>query len=521
MDERFIGSGIEPQEAPIPDGDPIPIKHRSSFAWVAIVLILGLLIGSIAIIQTALRGHGSRAAVPELPPAATRPTAAASPTPVELSLSFREIAKAVKPAVVNINVTESRQSSPSPFSDLFGGDGPGQAQPQRKATSTGSGFIVTPDGYILTNDHVVIHADQIEVTLADNKKMKARVIGLDQESDLAVIKIEATNLPTVVLGNSDDVEQGDWVLALGSPFGFSQTLTAGIVSATGREVQGAQYSKFIQTDASINPGNSGGPLVSMQGEVIGINTMIVTGSGMSQGNVGIGFAIASNIARKVFDVLVRNGKVTRGYLGVTVIPLDAATARALCLEPESGARVRTVPADTPAAHAGLRSGDVITAFDGKPVRAPRELTDAVAATDVGKSVRVDFMRDCEKKSVTLEVVERPANINAALQGVPDEGTQDETRATRLGITAQTVTPDFAAQSKLSVDSGALVKSVQPGSPAAEAGLRHGDVIHRIDRTVVRTAEDLAEAEKGLKSGDEVALKVERGRQIDFVTITMP
>ncbi|HEV8485108.1 MAG TPA: trypsin-like peptidase domain-containing protein [Blastocatellia bacterium] len=519
MEERFIGSGIEPEEAPVPDSDGIPIKRRSSFAWVAIVLILALLIGSIAIIQAALKGH-TRAAVPELPPAATRPTAA-SPTPVELSLSFREIAKAVKPAVVNINVTESVQSSPSPFSDLFG-DGPGQARPQRRPTSTGSGFIVTPDGYILTNDHVVIHAEQIEVTLADNRKMKAKVVGVDQESDLAVIKIDATNLPTVVLGNSDDVEQGDWVLALGSPFGLTQTLTAGIVSATGREVQGAQYSKFIQTDASINPGNSGGPLVSMQGEVIGINTMILTGSSMSNGNVGIGFAIASNIARKVFDVLVRNGKVTRGYLGVTVMPLDAPTARAVCLEAESGALVYRVPADTPAARAGLRGGDVITAFDGKPIKAPRELTDAVAATDVGKSVRVDFMRDCDKKSVTLEVVERPADINAAMRSAPEDGGQeDETRAARLGITAQTVTPELAAQGKLSISSGALVKSVLPGSPAADARIRHGDVIHRIDRTEVRTAEDLAEAEKGLKSGEEVAIKIERDRQIVFVTVTVP
>ena len=518
MEERFIGSGIEPEEAPVPDPDGIPIKRRSSFAWIAIVLILALLIGSIAIIQSALKAH-TRAAVPELPPAAARPTAAA-PTPVELSLSFREIAKAVKPAVVNIIVTESVQSSPSPFSDLFG-DGPGQSRPQRKPTSTGSGFIVTPDGYILTNDHVVIHADQIEVTLADNRKMKAKVVGLDQESDLAVIKIDATNLPTVVLGNSDNVEQGDWVLALGSPFGLTQTLTAGIVSATGREVQGAQYSKFIQTDASINPGNSGGPLVSMQGEVIGINTMILTGSPMNSGNVGIGFAIASNIARKVFDVLVRNGKVTRGFLGVTVIPLEAPAARAVCLEPESGALVYRVPEDTPAARAGLRGGDVITAFDGKPVKAPRELTDAVAATEVGKSVRVDFMRDCEKKSVTLEVVERPADINAAMRSAPEEGGQDETSATRLGITAQTVTPEVAAQGKLSIDSGALVKSVVPGSPAAEAGIKHGDVIHRIYRTEVRTAEDLVRAEKSLKSGEKVALKVERSRQILAVPITVP
>jgi serine protease Do len=237
--------------------------------------------------------------------------------------------------------------------------------------------------------------------------------------------------------------------------------------------------------------------------------------------VGIGFAIASNIARKVFDVLVRNGKVTRGYLGVTVIPLDAPAARAVCLEPESGALVYRVPEDTPAARAGLRSGDVITGFDGKPVKAPRELTDAVAATEVGKSVRVDFMRDCEKKSVSLEIAERPADINAVMRSAPEDGGQDETRATRLGITSQTVTPEVAAQGKLSIDNGALVKSVVPGSPAAEAGIKHGDVIHRLDRTEVRTSEDLARAEKSLKSGEEVALKVERNRQMLFVPITVP
>ena len=407
---------------------------------------------------------------------------------------------------------------PPHLSEFFG-EGPTPGRPQKRP-STGSGFIVTPDGYILTNEHVVGHADQIEVLLSDNRRLKAKVVGLDQESDLAVIKIEATGLPTVVLGNSDNVEQGDWVLALGSPFGLSQTLTAGIVSATGREVQGTpQYSKFIQTDASINPGNSGGPLVSMQSEVIGINTMIVTGSSMS--NVGIGFAIASNIARKVFDELVKNGRVTRGYLGVRVGVLDGPTARALCLEPESGALVSEVTPNTPASKAGLRGGDVITAFDGKRVKAPRELTDAVAATEVGKSVRVDFMRDCEKQSATLEIAERPANVNARQTTPGGDITPDETRASRLGITTQTVTPEIAAQGKLSSDSGAMVRSVQPGSPAAEAGIRHGDVIHRIDRTDVRTAEDLVQAEKALKSGEEVALKIERGRQTVFVTITVP
>jgi serine protease Do len=514
MQEGFIGSGVEPQDAPELEAESIP-PRRTGLVWIAGLVILALLVGSLAIIQAAFRT--TPRAVPELPPPAAR-NVGTEPSPTELSNSFRQIARTVKPAVVNISVLENVPAAPAPLWDPFGGE---TNRPQRRP-STGSGFIVTPDGYILTNEHVVGHADQIEVSLSDNRRMKATVVGLDQESDIAVIKIDATGLPTVALGNSDNVEQGDWVLALGSPFGLAQTLTAGIVSATGREVQGTpQYSKFIQTDASINPGNSGGPLVSMQSEVIGINTMIVTGSSISQGNVGVGFAIASNIARKVFDELVRNGRVTRGYLGVSVEALDTPTARSLCMEPESGALVGQVPVNTPASKAGLRPGDVITAFDGKRVKAPRELTDAVAATEVGKTVRVDFMRDCEKQSVTLEVAERPANVNARQTSPGGESAPDESRASRLGITTQTITPEMAAQSRLSSDIGAMVRSVQPGSPAAEAGIRHGDVIRRIDRTDVRTSEDVLQAERALKSGEEIAIKVERGRQTAFVKVTIP
>jgi serine protease Do len=514
MQDSFTDPAIKEQPAPVQVQGSTPAKWRKGTLWIVVVVLVVISIGSLAIILSALSSR-LRASAPELPPPAPR-TVASSPSPNELSQSFRDIAKAIKPAVVNINVTENAPST-SPFSDFFRFDTP---QGRRARPSTGSGFIVTPDGYILTNEHVVGHADQIEVTLSDNRRLKARVIGLDQESDLAVIKIDATGLPIVVLGNSDDVEQGDWVLALGSPFGLSQTLTAGIVSATGREIANApQYSKFIQTDASINPGNSGGPLVSMHGEVIGINTMILSGS--SQGNVGIGFAIASNIVRKVFAELAKAGKVTRGFLGVEVGPVDAATARSLCIDSDLGAMVSKVVENSPAALAGLRGGDVITSFNGTRVKAPRELTDAVAETEVGKSVSVEYMRNCQSHSVTVQVAERPTNVNARQQQQPEPAQPEEARAGKLGIFAQNITEDMAARGRLEIRSGALVTSVQSGSVAELAGIQHGDVIHRVDRTEVRTAADLVSADQSLKSGDEVALMIERGRQIRSITVTVP
>jgi serine protease Do len=302
---------------------------------------------------------------------------------------------------------------------------------------------------------------------------------------------------------------------------LQQTLTAGIVSATGRELRldSAQYSKFIQTDASINPGNSGGPLVNMRGEVVGINTLIFSQSGSSE---GIGFAISSNTAKQIYDQLVRNGKVTRGYLGVSVTDVNDATARALGVESDSGALVADVPGgDTPAAKAGLKSGDVITAFDGKPVKSSRQLTDAVAATPVGKSARVDFIRDGRSQSLTVEVAERPANVNAQRNAPTETPAPDvEPKATRLGVTVQPVTPDIADRMKLKEASGVMIRSVDPGSPAAEAGLRHGDVIHRFGKTEIRSPEDLTGAVKALSKGEEVAIQVERGGRMSFITVTI-
>ncbi len=501
----YPGETVPYGEAPIRGEDK---GKRRSYVWGLITILLIFALISFAVVGSLVNRFSD--STPELPPSRAG-TPIAMPSPTDLSNSFRGIARSVKPAVVNINVIET-VSQDSSFSDIFGFGGP------RRRPGTGSGFIVTEDGYILTNHHVVGNADRIEVTLSDGRKFKGTLVGTDPESDIALIRVEGEGFPTVALGDSDAVEQGDWVLALGSPFGLQQTLTAGIVSATGRELSGAgtQYSRFIQTDASINPGNSGGPLVNMSGEVIGINTLIFSQTGTSN---GVGFSIASNVVRAIFTELAKNGKVTRGYLGVTIQPLAEPIARAYGLEPNSGVLVAGINgSDSPAGKAGLNSGDIITAFDGKKVRAPRELTDAVAATPVGKSVRVDFIRDGQSRSVNIKVSERPIEISAN-RAEPERTGEQLSESTRLGISAQTVTPEIADRLKLSISSGALVQSVGQGTPASDAGLRRGDVIHRIDRVEVRSVDDIVEAVKSLPSG-EVALQIERNGQMAFVIVTI-
>jgi serine protease Do len=485
--------------------------------WVAIIFLVAALVVTVAIIQGAY--HRTSRNVPELPES-RKVVSTNAPSAVELSTSFREVAKAVKPAVVYVNIVENGvESGPSDFFSF-----PGQGIPRRRE-GAGSGFIVTEDGYILTNNHVVGNAQKINVTLADGKKYSAELVGSDPETDIALIKIDTRNLPITVLGDSDTLEQGDWVLAIGSPFGLQQTLTAGIVSATGRELRESQYNHYIQTDASINPGNSGGPLVNMQGEVVGINTMILTGGPMSQGNIGIGFAIASNTAREVFKKLVRDGRVSRGYLGVSVYNLDEAKAHALKLEPNTGVFVAEVSdPNSPAGKAGIQPRDVITAFNGKPVRAARELTDSVAATPVGQTARVDFIRDGHQQSVTVELAERPKNLNARV--LPSEREDEEKQGGsiqqgRLGIQGRTVTPETVQQMRLKLKkpTGVFVVSVQAGSPAADALLAHGDVIHRVDQTEVTTVEELADAVRALRPGDYM-LEVERSGRTIFLTLTI-
>ncbi|HKP88093.1 MAG TPA: Do family serine endopeptidase [Blastocatellia bacterium] len=447
-------------------------------------------------------------------PAFAQQSQAQLPSPADLSRTFINVAKQVKPAVVNIDVVERSKGAtmrlPEGFPQIPGfPDG----QPRRQR-GTGSGVVISSDGYILTNNHVAGDAEQIKVKLTDGREFKAKRIGADPETDLAVIKIETQGLPFARLGNSDSLEQGEWVIALGSPFGLEQTMTAGIVSATGRDLPGAgQFTHFIQTDASINPGNSGGPLINMQGEVVGINTLIFSQTGTS---AGIGFAIPSNLATKIYAQLIKSGKVTRGYLGVMLRPLTPAIAKAVGYEGTDGAQVQDVTkTDSPAARAGLRSGDVIVEFEGKKVKNPAQLTELVADTPVGKPSQLKYVRDGRTETTTVSLGERPASNETR----EEKGEEDENGGA-LGLSTQSVTPEMAREMKLKITSGVVVRDVQGDSPAAEAGLQRGDVIHRINRMPITNRQDYLRAIQSLRGEKEIAVQFERGGQLQFITISL-
>jgi serine protease Do len=453
--------------------------------------------------------------------AAAQQAQAPLPSPQDLSRTFINVAKQIKPAVANIDVVEKskRTSSmrlPEGFPQIPGLPNFGDGVPRRQK-GTGSGVVISTDGYILTNNHVAGDADQINVKLADGREFKARLIGKDTETDLAVVKIDAQNLPFARLGNSDALEQGEWVIALGSPFGLQQTMTAGIVSATGRDlgVQGGQYTNFIQTDASINPGNSGGPLVNMQGEVVGINTLIFSQTGTS---AGVGFAIPSNLARKVYAQLIKSGKVTRGYLGVYLQPVSPSLARTVGYNGTEGAVVGDLTDDSPAARSGLRSGDVIVEFDGRPVKSPKQLTEIVADTPVGKTSEVKYVRDGHVETTSIRLGERPSKPGD--QDQPENGADPEQDAGKLGASVSNVTGELARQMKLKMPGGVMIQNVQPDSPAAEAGLRRGDVIHRVNRTPINNRQEFLRALASVKGEKEITFQVEREGQLQFVPVTL-
>ena len=446
------------------------------------------------------------------------------PSPQDLSRTFISIAKQVKPAVVNIDVTEEvkrntsslrqRGGSQLPFPFDFGDEGPSKRQ------GTGSGVIISPDGYILTNNHVAGKATKMKVKLSDGRELTAKLVGADPETDLAVIKIEASGLTYAKLGNSDNLEQGEWVIALGSPFGLDQTMTAGIVSAIGRDLSGTgqQFTKFIQTDASINPGNSGGPLINMNGEVVGINSMIYSRSGASE---GIGFSIPSNLASKVYGQLVKNGKVQRAYLGVYPAQITPAIARNFNFKGTDGALVRDLSNDKgPAAQAGLRSGDIITEVDGKTIKTPNQLVEIVADLPVGKAIRVKFIRDGVEQTANVVLGERPQGGNEAATPQEDEENGPEDGGGVLGLGVTNVTPDVITQLKLKIRSGVVVTSVQPDGPAADAGITKGVAIHRINGKPVTNRQDFLREVANLKGEKEIVLQIERGGVMDFVTVTL-
>jgi serine protease Do len=436
----------------------------------------------------------------------------------KVDLAMSEVAAAVKPAVVNISssrvITQRGMQNPffnDPlfkrfFGDEFGG-GNGKSK-KFKESGLGSGVIVEKNGYILTNSHVVKDADEIKIKLADKREFKGKVIGMDPRSDVAVVKIDANDLPFLKIGDSSRMKVGETVLAIGNPFGLNQTITSGIVSAVGRANVGiSDYEDFIQTDAAINPGNSGGALVNIRGELIGINTAIFSTSG---GYQGVGFAVPSNMAKSVMDSLIKTGKVVRGWLGVSIQPVTPELAKQFDVKEKSGILVGDVTEDSPAAKAGILRGDVIISYDGKEVADPAVLRNMVAATEPGKQVAIKILRDGKPVAITVTVAELPAAMQKMSKSFDN---------LLKGVLVQDLTPDI--KDKLNIParaSGVVVTNVESGS-TAEGVLAQGDVIMEINKSKISSIKDYEKKVSKIKSGDEILLLIYRNGSTIYMTLS--
>jgi len=424
------------------------------------------------------------------------------------------------PAVVNISSTQiirNPQAFPNipendPFYDFFKRFAP-QMPREQESQSLGSGFIISADGYIMTNAHVVDHADKITVRLTDKREFSAKVIGADMRTDVALLKIEAKGLPIVAKGDPSKLKVGEWVVAIGSPFGFDSSVTAGIVSAKGRSLPRDNFVPFIQTDVAINPGNSGGPLFNMNGEVVGINSQIYTRSG---GSMGLSFAIPIDVAMQVADQLRTTGKVVRGRIGVTIQELTLELAESFGLSKPSGALVSSVEKNGPADKAGLEASDVILKFDGKLVDSSNDLPRIVAATKPGSKVEVELWRKGASKKVTVEVGQMPEEGSLA-SSTPNEKGDGADKIPRLGIAVSELTKE--QQEELDVAGGLLVENVE-GSAARAAGLQQGDVLLAIGNVQIRTLAQFNNFLKQIAKGRNVALLVRRGENVLYVAIRL-
>ena len=456
-----------------------------------------------------------------------QPVASSSAVSLPVQTSYASIVSRVAPAVVTVRSERRVKAEQSPLMDdpalrqLFGDRlprGPQQQQQQprtERQEGLGSGVIVSPDGYVLTNQHVVDGAQEITVELTDNRVFNAKLVGSDQPSDLAVLKIDAANLPVLALGDSDKAQVGDVVLAIGNPLGIGQTVTSGIVSAKGRQtgIGDGSFEDFIQTDAAINQGNSGGALVNTQGELVGINSQILSPSG---GSIGIGFAIPANMARDVMTQLVKSGKVRRGMIGVGIQPVTADIAQSLGLRDVRGALVNDVRPGSPAADAGVRRGDVIVAFNGAAVGDSNSLRNMIARTQPGTPVTFTVVRDGRELQLRATLAELPVE-KAKGEDAEAGASANTNEGGKLGVAVEPLTPELAARMELPRDTrGLVVTSVDPEGPAADAGLRRGDLIQEINRQPVNTREELraALAHSGARP---VLLLVTREGQTIFVT----
>ena len=463
--------------------------------------------------------YGVHALGPSAQAGAARPPIIHVAAP-ESSATFRQVAALVRPTVININtvtVVRNPLAGPrTPMEEFFGEEffrrffGEPREHRQR---SLGSGVIVDPSGVALTNAHVVEGATEIEIVTAEGKKHRARVVGSDSKSDVAVLRVLGDgSFPAARLGDSDQMEVGDWVLAIGSPFGFTQTVTAGIISAKGRTLGQGPLDDFLQTDAAINPGNSGGPLVNMQGEVIGINTAIVSRAG---GSLGIGFAIPIALARKVYTELTTRGKVTRGWLGVSVQPLTAELAKSFGAADREGVLVADVVEGSPAQKSGLQAGDIILSINERPIGTPSDLQRAVALTAPGHTARLRLWRDRVERTVDVRLVEAPQESGRAPGPGPGPGAKS-----LLGLDVKALTPELARQLGIRSADGVVVAGVESGSPAERSGIQPGDVVRELNRQRVRTPADFERLARALKDGDRVMLLLQREQSPLFVAFTL-
>jgi serine protease Do len=488
--------------------------------FVTFTLVVGIVIGSVLSGRvSATKGFGF---------SGTTATALTVPDPIPSSASFASIVNKVEPAVVNIATTQvldrkqsqkKRRAQPydqdDPMQDFFDRffdgrpDGPPQAE-----RSLGSGVIVDKRGYILTNNHVVEQATKIQVQLnGDTTKYTAKLVGVDEDTDLAVVKIDANkDLPVAKLGNSDGVQVGDWVLAIGSPFGLQATVTAGIISAKDRGGIGQQFQRFLQTDAAINPGNSGGPLVDLSGQVIGINTAIITGS---RGYEGVGFALPSTTAINVYDQIIKQGRVTRGSIGVSFEEDKSTNAITLkSLGAPYGVVIEGIQPGSPAEKAGLKGGDVITGVDGKPVKSGNDLVNPIATAAIGSKVKLTYIRDRAQKETTAVVEDRTRVFPNTAGRMGDQ--PGETAPTEFGLHVEELTPDRGRRVGVEGQRGVLVIEVEPASFAEDLGFARGDVISDVNHETVNSVSDYRNIVSKLKAGDDVVFKVLRRQDTDRV-----
>jgi len=444
--------------------------------------------------------------------------------------AFSSVVKKAGPAVVHVGVEKATTGkNPGQFpSDLFNDPfferffGPQFRQPRTnpkqdkrafKQKAAGSGFIIASDGYILTNNHVVEDADKITVRLADKREFPAKVVGADPQSDVAILKIDGKNLPVLALGNSDSLEVGEWVIAIGSPFELSQTVTVGVVSAKGRNRMGiTDYENFIQTDAAINPGNSGGPLLNIRGEAVGMNTAIFSRSG---GYMGIGFAIPINMAKSIEQQLRKSGKVTRGWLGILIQDINEDLAKSFGLKDTSGALISEVTEGSPAKKSGLLQGDIVTAINGAPVTDVADLRNKIAMTPPNTELTLRILRDGKEKDLVVSVGEQPGDLATIAKKMTG------TTLSELGLSLQDLTDEVAEQFGYSKNQGVLIADVEPDSPAAQVGLQAGQLVEEVNRTRVQNLKELQLALKKSTNPKQVLLRVRAGERSQYVVLQTP